>query len=224
MKSLNQRLDGALGGRGRQLVHILFAAALSLVVAALVARGLPPIIDGAKKWLIVALAAGVNFGLSLMVLGSSGAEAPLDANDELEDEGVMDDNPPAVIRGAAFSDPAAVVLTGAVIALAGVALAIPLGVIGGARFVLGAGLFMLPGYLLSVLLMPKSLGLVGRILLSAVLSAAVVPTVAQVLYWMGFLFTTWIALIATLGVSMLLLVIFRLAQKRSSQAGAPSPK
>jgi uncharacterized membrane protein len=101
---------------------------------------------------------------------------------------------------------------------------IPQGVVGGARFMLGAGLFMLPGYLLSALLMPKSLGLTGRILFSAVLSAAVVPTVAQVLYWMGFLFTIWIALVATLGVSMLLLVVFRLAQKRSSQTGAPSPK
>lgn len=191
---------------------VAFALALSLVTAALVARGLPPIIAGMKKWLIVFLVGAVNFALALLVFSGDEADARLKTDDDPEDE--TDVTAPALIRGYSFSDPNAVVVGCALIALGGVALVFPLGFIGGLRFAIGGMLFMLPGYLLSVLLMPKSLGIVGRLLFSAALSAAVAPTVAQVLYWMGFLFTTWIALVTTLGVSMLLLVVFRFAQKR----------
>lgn len=194
------------------VLGVLFALALSLVTAALVARGLPPVIAGLKKWLIVFLVGAVNFALALLVFSGDEANARLKTEDDPDDE--TGATAPAIIRGYAFSDPDAVVVAAVLIGIGGVALMFPLGLAGGARFAIGAALFMLPGYLLSVLLMPKSLGIVGRLLFSAALSAAVAPTVAQILYWMGFLFTTWIALVATLGVSMLLLVVFRFAQKR----------
>lgn len=203
-------------GRGRALAQIVFAAGLSAVVFALVWRGMPPAIEGAKKVLVVGLSAAVNFALALMILTGGEQDAPLATDEDLSAD--EDDNdPPAIVRGIPFSDPNAVWLGAGGIVLGGAAMAIPLGAPGALRFMIGAALFMLPGYLLSVLLLPKSLGWVGRLLFSAVLSAAVVPSVAQVLYWMGFLFTVWIALVATLGVSMLLLVVARLAARKKPQ-------
>lgn len=183
------------------LARYVFALALSAVVFAVLWQELPPQIDGLKKVLVVGLCFAVNFALTVLVLNSpapAGESAAIDPRDETDPE------PAATIAGMQFSDPSSVTVVIGIATLAFLVMVPTQSPLGSLRIVTAMLLLLAPGYLASVIFLPKPLGTVGRMLFSAVFSAALVPSVAQVLYWLGFRFNLWVALVSTLGLCLAL--------------------
>lgn len=206
MKRILSALSQLQRDRLMPILRYGFAFALSALVFVILWRELPPQIDGMKKVLVVGLCFAVNFTLTVLVLKDS--EPAADPSSlEPRDDAVAE--PPATVAGLTFSDPSAVTVVLAISTVAFLAMVPTQSPLGSLRVVTAMLLLLAPGYLASVIFLPKPLGTVGRMLFSAVFSAVLVPSVSQVLYWLGFRFNVWVALVSTLGLGLALAAAYK---------------
>jgi hypothetical protein len=190
--------------------ELLVGISLALVVALLVRQGLPAVITGRGNWAVPALVGVCVLAIVLLLLHRPDLQDDVRAGSSIGSD--------AGLRSAARVAYLAVPF----VIATWLALSPFIGFDSALRIALGVPALLAPGYLLSILILPQPQGLIGRLLIGVVLSAALIPLGAQALDYLGWPFSFEVALASTVGTSLLLaLVIIAWPKNRRTKLGHP---
>lgn len=180
--------------------QIFVAVFLAVLVGWLVYQRLPATITGRGTLVVPAMVGLTVFALALFLLREPAQDGPSES-ERTRSQATLQ----GAIRPAIWCVPAIIAAWLLLTPLVGPA--------GALRIAVGAPTLMAPGFLFSVILLPQDQGLIGRLLLSGVLSAGIIPLAAAALNLIGIPFSPEVAYASVAGTSLVLALVLALGSR-----------